>query len=76
MNKRELTQDIRDCIGGGGLITRTQLAKYLKKSRNINDGVDELKPYLEGLSYVPDGRGKKYFIADVAEKILINMVRQ
>ena len=74
MNKMELTRDIREAVGGGGMITKNQLAKYLHISRSNNMSGD-ISQYLEGLSYIPDGRGRKYFIPDVAGKILERSVR-
>lgn len=76
MNKRELTQDIRSVIGGKGLISKSQLARYLGKSRNTKSEDDDLSRYLKGLQYIPDGRGKRYFVADVAERILANSIKQ
>ena len=73
MNKQELIRDIRDIVGGGGVITKTQLARYLRKSRNDKE---ELNRIVAGLSYIPDGRGNKYFIADVAGRILDNTIKQ
>mgnify|MGYP004668019281 CR=1 FL=1 len=71
MNKTELVKDIRQVIGCGGTMSRGQLAKYLNKSRNR-----ELEGYLDGLPYVPDGRGKRYYVVDVAARILENTVRR
>lgn len=76
MNKRELTKDIQSAIGGKGLISKNQLAKYLGKSRNTKSENEDLGRFLKGLQYIPDGRGKKYFVADVAERILLNSVKQ
>lgn len=72
MNKQELIRDIRDVVGSG-MITKTQIARYLRKSRNNKDDLNSL---VEGLSYMPDGRGNKYFIADVADRILDKTIKQ
>ena len=73
MNKQELIRDIRSNVGGGGVITKTQIAGYLRKSRNDKE---ELNKLVEGLSYIPDGRGNKYFIVDVAGRILDRTIKQ
>ena len=72
MNRTELVKDIRQVTGCGGMISKSQLARYLGKSRN---GSREVNAYLEGLSYIPDGRGNKYYVMDVAARLLDNTVR-
>ena len=77
MNKQELIKDIRECIGGGGMITKNQLARYLQKTRNNReDPESDIRQYIEGLPYIPDGRGKKYFLPDIAARILEKAVKQ
>lgn len=52
-------------------MSRGQLARYLNKTRN-----GELTEYLDGLPYIPDGRGKRYYVLDVAARILENTVQR
>lgn len=77
MNKQEIVRDMRDCLGIKGFITRNQLAKYLQKDRhNKKDATNDISSYLEGLNYIPDGRGNKYFALDVAGRILELSIKQ
>lgn len=62
MTKAELTQDMRR-FTGAGVITATQLARYLGK-KNVDR---ERKRFLKGLHPVV---GKSYYIPEVAESIL------
>lgn len=71
MNKAELAKDIRQVIGCSGTMSKGQLARYLNKTRN-----GELTEYLDGLPYIPDGRGKRYYVLDVAARILENTVQR
>ena len=64
MNKRDLVNDIKNHVDKSGFINSVQLAKYLRKSRGAMPDI------LEGLDYIPSGKEKKYFIPDVAERIL------
>lgn len=60
MLKREIANDLR-AFTGAGMITKTQLSRYMGYSR-----VDKLPTrYLEGLKKV----GTKYFIKEVAERL-------
>lgn len=70
MKKVEIVRDIKQYTGGSGFITKTALANYMKKRKQGE--IDEL---LADLDYIPDGRGRKYFIPDVAEKIMQERVR-
>lgn len=64
MNKRDLQKDIQNFVGPGGFINISQLAKYMRVSR------DKITPLVYGLDFFQTGREKKYFIPDVAERIL------
>lgn len=70
MKKIDIIKDIERHTGGGGFITKTSLANYMRKRKSGE--IDEL---LADLDFIPDGRGKKYFIPDVAEKIMNERVR-
>lgn len=70
MKKIDIVKDIERYTGGAGFITRTALAKYMKMRKQ-----GEIERLLENLDYIPDGRGKKYFIPDVAEKIMNERVK-
>lgn len=62
MEKRELVRDMKSYCDGGSFITKSKLAGYMgiKDARNVN-------AYLRGLERV---RGKYYFIADVATRLI------
>ena len=70
MNRAELTRDIREATGCGGTISR----RYLNISRN--DRTEKIEIYIAGLDYIPDGRGRRYFVKDVAARILENTIKQ
>ena len=74
MNRAELTRDIREATGCGGTISRSQLARYPNISRN--DRTEKIEIYIAGLDYIPDGRGRRYFVKDVAARILENTIKQ
>lgn len=64
MDKYMLVKDIKSSVKNGGFINISQLAKYLQKSRgNAAEIVD-------GLDYLETGREKKFFIEDVAARIV------
>lgn len=63
MDKNSLTADLKQSVKGSGFINISQLAKYLKKSR------ENTVQLLDGLDYVEIGREKKFFIQDVAYRI-------
>lgn len=67
MNSREILRDMREYLDIGAFVTKTQLSKYLKIGRHENGEIDK---YLDGISYMPNGRGKNYFAADVAARIM------
>lgn len=66
MNKQEIVRDIRSCVGNKGVISKNQLSKYLGIDRHNK----KLLEYIEGLPYIPDGRGNKYYIQDIAGRII------
>ena len=72
MKRIDLIRDMKEYTGSG-VISKTKLCGYLQKSRN-DDGM--ITGLLTGLDYIPDGRGKKYFIPDVADRILASVVKQ
>jgi len=77
LNRQEIVRDMRDCLGIKGFITKNQLAKYLQKDRHEKKEVENnISAYLDGLQYIPDGRGNKYFALDVASRILEMSVKQ
>lgn len=77
MNRNEIVRDMRDCLGIKGFITRNQLARYLQKDRHTKkDAENDITQFLEGLQYIPDGRGNKYFALDVAGRILELSIKQ
>lgn len=72
MNSREVLRDMREYLGIGAFVTKTQLSKYLKTGRHELGGIEK---YIDGISYMPDGRGKNYFASDVAKRIVELSVR-
>ena len=70
MTEVEIEKDHKQNSGEGGFRTKTALAEYMKKRKQGES--DEL---LADLDYIPDGRGRTYFIPDVAEKIMQERVR-
>ena len=80
MNKQDIARDMRECLGVTGLISKNQLSKYLQMDRRTKSDKDEneidIMSYLNGLRYIPDGRGAKYFVLDVAGRILDMSVKQ
>lgn len=64
MDKNLLANDIKQSVKGSGFINISQLAKYLKKSR------ENTAQIVSGIDYVEIGREKKFFIEDVAARIV------
>jgi len=64
MDKQTLTRDIKSSVKDSGFINISQLARYLQKSR---ENTVEL---LRGLEYIEVGREKKFFISDVAGRLI------
>jgi len=64
VDKQTLIQELKDHVGGGGFINHSQIAKYIRRSRDV---VPEM---VRGLSVFQTGREKKYFIREVAPRIL------
>lgn len=64
MDKQTLTRDIKSFVGGGGFINKSQLAKYMKQSHHA------IPSLIEGLDRIPGTKSDRYFIPDVAERIL------
>ena len=52
MDKQTLTRDIKSSVNGSGFINISQLAKYLRKSR------ENTASLLRGIDYVEVGREK------------------
>ena len=66
MEKQTLVRDMKSHVGGAAFINHSQLAKYMKRSR------EAMPNLLYGLDYLETGREKKYFIPDVAARIMEN----
>lgn len=64
MNRQDVVRDMKKEIGSFPNIS--QIAKYLSVSR------DKVREMVDGLEYLEDGRSRKYFINDVADRILQN----
>lgn len=63
MVKSELVRDMKSYTGGASFISVTELTKYLGQSNQTRIK----NRYLSGLKSVA---GKKYYIPEVAEKVL------
>ena len=64
MDKQTLTRSLTIHVEGASFINGCQLAKYLKMSRNA------IPDLLQGLEYIESGRSRKYFIPDVAGRLM------
>lgn len=65
MNKQTLTREMKEFVGGGVLINKSEIARCFRRDRK---GIPRL---VAGLEPVPDRkRVHMYYIADVAECIL------
>ena len=64
MDKQSLIRDMKSFVGGAGFINKSQLAKYMKQSHHA------IPALVEGLDRVPGEKADRYFIPDVAERIL------
>ncbi|NLE25534.1 MAG: hypothetical protein GX625_09370 [Clostridiaceae bacterium] len=64
MDRQILIKDMKQYVGGGGFINQSQIAKYLRRSR------DCIPPLVEDLDFLSTGREKKYFIPDIASRLL------
>lgn len=63
MTKSELVSSMRTFVKGGEFISQPEISKFLRVSRN------RMPELLDGVQ--PLGQGKKrYFIPDVAERVL------
>lgn len=62
MNKQDLTRDIKQEVGN--LPNMTQIRKYTGFSK------DTVRELLRGCDSITDGKQKKYFAGDVAERLL------
>lgn len=63
MNKQKLVRELEKIAKEKGLITKTELGRYLQMNpRNT-------ERFTKGADYIP-GRTKKFFISDIADNIL------
>lgn len=62
MNKQELISDMKKEVGNFPNVS--QIAKYMKASR------ESARNLVAGLEYISNGGAKKYFVNDVAVRIL------
>lgn len=65
MDKKTLVRSMEKHTGCA-FINPTQLAKYLRRSRTA------MPDLLSGMDYLATGRERKYFIPDVAERLMEN----
>lgn len=63
MTKSELTISMRTFVGGGSFITKPEISKWLRISK------DKAPQLVEGLAEFGD-KHKRYFIPEVAERVL------
>lgn len=64
--KQDLIRNIHMQFGPAGYISWGQIAKYRGVSKN---NLKERERTTHGLRYIEDGRGKKYRVVDVAERL-------
>ncbi len=62
MNKQELVRDMKKEIGS--FPNTSQIAKYLHRSR------ESVRVMTAGLECLKDGRSRKYFVVDIADRIM------
>lgn len=63
MDKQRLIRELGKVAQDKGMITKTELGRYLQmKPKNV-------ERFTKGADYIP-GRTKKFFISDIAENIL------
>lgn len=62
MNRQELVRDMRQEIGTFPNIS--QIARYMSVSR------DKARVMVEGLDFIETGKSKRYFVNDVAGRLL------
>lgn len=64
MTKQDIVRDMKQFVGGGSFITQAGVRKYLCRSKA------KVRETLTGLDYESSGRDYKYFIPDVAQRII------
>ena len=62
MNRQEIIRDIKKEIGNFPNIT--EIADYMQQSR------ESVREMMAGVEYYATGKAKKYFVNDVADRIL------
>lgn len=62
MNRQEVLRDMKKEMGSFPNIS--QIAKYMSMSR------ESVRTMVQGLEYIETGKSKKYFINDVADRML------
>lgn len=64
MDRQTVIRDMKRDIGSFPNVS--QIARYMRVSR------DKAREMVKGLEYIEDGRSRKYFVNDVAGRILQN----
>ena len=67
MTKADYIKDIRHVFGDVGLLSERQLKNYL------NVGEDSVKTFLLDIPHFGNGRGKRFAVVDISEKLAQNM---
>lgn len=67
MNKSQLKRELTSFAKDSGMITPSRLQTFLGMGYN---GTMDI---LSGLEYVQTGKGRKYFISDVTERLMERM---
>ena len=70
MDKKQLKRDLSQCANNASMISPRKVREYMGLG---NAKVAEL---LNGLDRTKDGNGEKFFITDVADRILERTIRQ
>lgn len=66
MDKRAISNDIKQAFDGASMINTSQVARYLGVCR------DTARVFLKDIEYCPVGNEKKYLALDIAKKIYEN----
>lgn len=69
MNKQAIVKDIESKFPRTGLLSVTEIATYRGEDRGTT------RQFLKGLEYTGVPTKKKYFVGDIAEKIMAERVK-
>lgn len=64
MEKGELKRALTASVNGAELMTPKQLGRFLGKEK------DYVRDFCRGMDCIGSGRGKMYFVGDIAERLM------